>query len=176
MEYASKKVFWLLLTGVFMLLPDPSFSEFYKYRDQNGAIRFTDDLSQIPVEHRPKVQNYSEIEDFSPPARQRRSNVNAAKKKLENGKSASRETPEQWAARLRERKGSLEEEYEKIIQTQKDLKSRRTTLNTPASYREYHQKKARLQDRAAFYEKERKRFEEEVETYNEVLGSRRPLE
>ncbi len=175
MKHSLVKVIWLLVVGLLLLMPNPSFSEFYKYRDQSGAIRFTDDLTKIPVDQRPKVQNYSEPEDFLPPA-QRRQNTKTEGKRSGSSEESLRESPEQWAARLKERKGVLEEEYEKIVQAQEALSSERSTLNTPASYLDYNKKRARLQDRAKVYEKERKRFEEEVKTYNEWIGSRQPIE
>lgn len=176
MNHSLKKVIWLLPLALLLLMPNPSFPEFYKYRDKSGATRFTDDLTKVPVDQRPEVQNYSEPEDFLPPVQKRRQNTKTEGKSAGNPEESLRESPEQWATRLKERKGVLEEEYEKIVQAQKALTSERSTLNTPASYLDYNKKRARLQDRAKVYEKERKSFEEEVKTYNEWIGSRQPIE
>lgn len=170
-----KKLTWVLLPGFLLLLPYPSFAEFYKYRDETGAIRFTDDLTQVPPDQRPKVQNYAEPKDFATPDEKPRQNRRRTEEPSEPATSV-RENPEEWAARLKERKSALEQEYNEIIRVKQTLKARRATLGTPASYQEYNKEQARLRDRAEAYERERKRFEEEVEAYNQSLEFPQPVQ
>ena len=39
-----------------MLVPGLCLAEFYKYRDANGAIRFTDNLGDVPKDQRENIQ------------------------------------------------------------------------------------------------------------------------
>lgn len=48
----------LLLAGVVVWLATPVFGEYYQYTDQNGVLRFTDDLSGVPPDQRPGVKTY----------------------------------------------------------------------------------------------------------------------
>ena len=44
-----------------------SSAEFYKYRDASGVLRYTDDISQIPEDQRPKIDTYTETDDYLTP-------------------------------------------------------------------------------------------------------------
>ena len=59
----------LLLGALAMILclPASSSAEFYKYRDANGNLRFTDNLAEVPPDQRPEVDRYKQVEDFRPP-------------------------------------------------------------------------------------------------------------
>ena len=50
-----------------LLLANPVLGEFYKYRDRNGVLRFTDNLADVPVDQRPDAQSYKEPDDYLTP-------------------------------------------------------------------------------------------------------------
>ncbi|MFW6241195.1 MAG: DUF4124 domain-containing protein, partial [Thermodesulfobacteriota bacterium] len=54
----------LPLTAVLLLAVTvgPANAQFYKYKDADGNIRFTDDLSQVPPEQRESAPGYREAE------------------------------------------------------------------------------------------------------------------
>ena len=54
----------VLLWG--LLLPGPLGAEFYRYRDAGGAIRYTDNIAEVPAGQRPDVQRYDTT--VTPPA------------------------------------------------------------------------------------------------------------
>ncbi len=62
MRYAS-----VVMALALMLVPLISSAEFYKYRDESGVLRYTDDMNEIPKDQRPNMDAYSEPADFSPP-------------------------------------------------------------------------------------------------------------
>jgi len=48
----------ILLTGVFVLLATSAFGEYYQYTDENGSVRFTDDLYQVPEAQRSSLKTF----------------------------------------------------------------------------------------------------------------------
>ena len=46
----------LLLLVALSLIPMPVFAEFYKYKDANGVLRFTDNLLEVPKDQREMIQ------------------------------------------------------------------------------------------------------------------------
>ncbi len=48
---------------IFFSSPADVFSEFYKYRDKNGNVRFVDELHHVPMEYRDQLNVYEEQED-----------------------------------------------------------------------------------------------------------------
>lgn len=43
-----------------MLAVPPASAEFYRYVDENGNIRFTDDITMVPREQREKLREYQD--------------------------------------------------------------------------------------------------------------------
>jgi len=50
---------WLILLCLIFLCY-PVSAEFFRYKDENGNIRYTDDYSQVPVGQRSKISSYEE--------------------------------------------------------------------------------------------------------------------
>ena len=49
----------VLLAVVFMLVASGATGEYYKYTDENGNARFTDDMTQIPEDQRESVESFA---------------------------------------------------------------------------------------------------------------------
>ncbi len=58
------RLLYALLFLICMLLPSSVLAEYYQYRDQNGVLRFTDNLADIPEDQRQQIESYTESEDF----------------------------------------------------------------------------------------------------------------
>ena len=43
-----------------MVFAGPAFAEFYKYLNQQGQVRFTDDINQVPQDQRAAARSYPE--------------------------------------------------------------------------------------------------------------------
>jgi chromosome segregation ATPase len=52
--------------GLLLTVSTTSFADFYKYKDSNGVLRFTDNLSEVPESQRPKADIYKEYKSKQP--------------------------------------------------------------------------------------------------------------
>ncbi len=58
------RLLYTLLFLICMLLPSSVLAEYYQYRDQNGVLRFTDNLADVPEDQREQIERYTESEAF----------------------------------------------------------------------------------------------------------------
>ncbi len=58
------RLLYALLFLICMLLPSSVLAEYYQYRDQNGVLRFTDNLADVPEDQRKQIESYTESEEF----------------------------------------------------------------------------------------------------------------
>jgi hypothetical protein len=58
------RLLYALLFLICMLLPSSVLAEYYQYRDQNGVLRFTDNLADVPEDQRQQIKSYTESEVF----------------------------------------------------------------------------------------------------------------
>ena len=117
----------------FILFSVNASAEFYKYTDEDGNVRFTDDINQVPEEQRPKIRSYVESQSEevpeqettqeSPEKSEQQANVpdssedEAAEGSLEELKSridAIKEEVEQAYAALLKEKEQLSEDKKKV--------------------------------------------------------------
>ena len=62
------KYFLWIFTILIISFSSPATAEFYKYIDNNGSIRFTDDYSTVPRNQRTNTERYDEYENRQEPA------------------------------------------------------------------------------------------------------------
>jgi hypothetical protein len=58
------RLLFALLFLICMWLPSSVLAEYYQYRDQNGVLRFTDNLADVPEDQRQQIERYSESGDL----------------------------------------------------------------------------------------------------------------
>ena len=58
------RLLYALLFLICMWLPSSALAEYYQYRDQNGVLRFTDNLADVPEDQRQQIESYTESEVF----------------------------------------------------------------------------------------------------------------
>jgi len=56
----NNKVLITAYIVLILFLSTICFAEFYKYKDSNGYLRFTDNLAEVPEDQRPKADKYKE--------------------------------------------------------------------------------------------------------------------
>jgi hypothetical protein len=161
----------IVLLMVLCLAVPAAFAEFYKYRDENGVLRFTDDLSMVPPDQRPKIDTYEEVKSSAPPpAAAAPAEAPAAAADEDRPKKALDATDVSGVAaehkRLDQRRKQLEKERQNLGRQKQALQQERARIETEEDARAYDAKVQQLNERIAGYEKRRAEFTEQAEALN----------
>ena len=158
----------VLLAGMVVFWVTPAFCEYYQYTDQNGVLRFTDDLASVPPDQRPDVKTHQSIE--SQPSK--KTTGGAVKKKA----SRSKASPEKgnWQGRNSQKKQELDQMQAELKATFAALQAERSALEAKApakgaTFEEkvtYAEKVEALNAKIAGYEEQLDAFNEKVNAYN----------
>lgn len=164
-----RPLLWLFpLTAVLLLIlaVGPASAQFYKYKDADGNILFTDDLSQVPPDQRESVPGYRESTpdagtDAAPtpdPAESAPPTAGNPILELEGTRKS-----------LAERREALETRFADIQEEQDRLRAKPKLTSNPALVRQHNAEMAALRERIMAYEADRARYEADVQTYNARL-------
>ena len=157
----------LILTGTYAIAS----AEFYRYVDEKGKVHFTDDLGNVPLEKRPKADEYEEpYDELTQEKRveEKEDETETSEGILEETgetqlKEAEEKTLEQ---KLKETGSKLQEEYEALAKERGELDKMATGPLTQTSRKELIKKVRDYNVRSEDYEMRRKAFNKEVEAYN----------
>ncbi len=122
----------LILAG----LPSLVCAEFYKYRDGNGVLRFTDNLSEVPKDQRTEIKTYKEADDFLMPWQRedkaRRETVVSEEAQEAEGRkiNVSKTQIGSTLDDLRQIKAGLDEEFDALMQRKQALDAEKEALRT----------------------------------------------
>ena len=160
---------YLYILMIVMLIPTLSHAEFYKYRDASGALRFTDNLAEVPKDQRPKVQKYKEPDDYLTPE-QKAAKLKAARESTDTAspgqKTTSLEKTQATRMDLNKKKMALDQEYGELMKTKEALMAgENEAMKTQEGTRAHREKVTRLNLRIVDFEKRRKAFEKEVDAF-----------
>jgi hypothetical protein len=157
----------LPLTAILLLALSigPANAQFYKYKDADGTIRFTDDLSQVPPDQRESAPGYREAE---PETARTPQTPDPADPELPGTGNPIMEL-EADRRELSERREALEARFDEIQEEQERLKNKPRITQNPALVRQHNQEMAALRERIMAYEADRARYEAEVRAYNARL-------
>ena len=146
----------LILMTLISLVSIPVCAEFYKYRDANGVLRFTDNLMDVPEDQRENLKSYREV--VTP------------EEKPQISESA------QKAAALKNRNSRIEEmngEREVLAQTFDALETERKAILESApdpqdqeAYEAHRQRIEAYNEKIKTYEEKRKLFQEKIDAFN----------
>ncbi len=131
-----RQLFLYLMFGMVILIAMPAGAKFYTFKDQNGVIIFTDDLSQVPEDQRPGVKTFESATESHP-----------KDKKVEKTAPA----PDSKENRLEKQKKWLINEQNALNLESDELKSLKKTAATPEKLEEYNNKVQTLNKRIEKY-------------------------
>ena len=152
----------LLLVGIYQTAA----AEFYQYRDKDGNLRFTDDLSQVPAAQRPRSKRYDSFKGQTPPAPTAAKPTVASRNKrssrLKPGKPKSMEG-------LQQQQQQLNAEFAALMKTKAELEERGKTITADTAMEQYNQEVLALNERIQQYRQKQAQYNAAVAAYNESV-------
>jgi len=157
---------------VLILGTPPALAEFFKYVDENGVARYTDDLTQVPVNQRPGVHTYieshSDAGDMADKGQKATEKVDTPHTASKQGQEAQGDIDE-IRTQLKNKKQELDQEYKAILEEQKkvvaDKKNSKTYSDTMANNAEI----IKFNEKLKKFEEKQKAFNQEVKSFNARL-------
>ena len=120
----------VLLVGV--LLTTPVWGEYYQYTDENGVLRFTDNLASVPQNQRPDVKTFESVKSKSV---QKSTGVRTMDKRssaLPSSSSGAQPTDKNWAERSSRNAAELNRMQVTLNETFMALQNERAALAAKA--------------------------------------------
>ena len=151
----NRVIFMLLILLTFPALAS---AEIYKYRDQNGILRFTDNLTEVPIAQRENIDQYQEIKT--------RSDMTEQPSDDASGQATVQDT-QALEKELTDEKGVLDIEYSQLVEMRKSLEAT-PQPGTPEEIAVHEKKIQQYHDRLKIYEVRQKAFRAKVEEYNKA--------
>ena len=139
-----------------LLLPVLASAEIYKYRDQSGVFRFTDNLTEVPVAQRENIEQYREIKTTADTAEQTPANV-SEKEAVQDARAAEKE--------LTDEKEALDNEYSQLMEMRNGIEAA-PQPNTPEEIAAHKKKIQDYNIQLNIYEVKVKGFREKLEAYH----------
>jgi chromosome segregation ATPase len=169
----------IILIITFLLFSVSAYAEFYKYVDEDGNVRFTDDINQVPEAQRAKIRSY--IESESPePAEQEVARENEAKQTSEDQQTDfadllddESESLEDAKKRIDELKSEIDQEYEALMKEKEQLAKDKKQAKTRDQIVEFNKKVDSLNKRVAAYEKKGQDYQALADAYNKRIMQQR---
>ena len=144
------------------------FAEFYQYTDQDGVLRFTDDLAQVPEDQRSKAKKYLEPDNSMTPEQpvQKALDANQETAAEENRESLESQYRAEFD-RLDKKKAGLDQRYNALTKEKNDLLKVKAEISSKNELNAYNEKISSLNKRITAFESEREVFSKEVDAFNE---------
>jgi hypothetical protein len=158
---------------IIVLLSAPASAQFYKYIDEDGNIRFTDDINQVPKQQRTTVKSYEEAvsdTDVENEAVQSDSEVstNAQQETAAAEADVDIDLGDLDAAynQLKALRQEIDEEYNELMAEKETLAKEKGEAKTREQVLEYNAKVEQFNERARAHQQKSKKYEAQVDAYN----------
>ncbi|MGD9310059.1 MAG: hypothetical protein PVG51_13015 [Desulfosarcina sp.] len=169
-----QKTIWAAFLVGIVTLASPAFADIYKYIDENGQKRWTDDLSQVPKEQRPAILRKA-TEDakaipgdtqFEPAATDPAGPVSESRAALP---ATAHSVPAGDLSRdaLLAEKADLDSQYNLLMQERKKLEYRLRQELGAAAREQLNQQVAEFNVKTEQFESRLNRFYNKVDQYNQ---------
>lgn len=164
-----QKMIWLIVP-VMISLCIPVSAEFYKYTDQNGNIRFSDDLSSVPENQRPNVKRYEE--SVSTPSTLAPEKDKPGDQRPDEKKTTAGTDFEAQGSQLQEKKGELDRAYQTLMKEKAKLETEAKTSKTTKEAIQFNEKVSKLNKDISEYDQKRNALNAEIETFNAKMAEK----
>jgi len=152
--------YWIIVLGLsLLLLPENSLAEYYKYRDNDGVLRFTDNILEVPKDQRDQIMRYEEIKSTPTPETLKDAGKEATADTIERGVTLSEES-------FRNEKTGLDEEFKNLEDEKTRLTEASKKPRSPTENAAFTKRVKAYNERVKSYEEKRIAFKERVDAYN----------
>ena len=162
---------------IIVLLSAPASAQFYKYVDEDGNIRFTDDINQVPAQQRATVKSYEEAvsdTDVEKEADQSDSeaSTNAQQKTAAAGAAVDIDLKDLDAAydQLKALRQEIDKDYKDLLVEKETLAKDKAEAKTREQVLEYNEKVKQFNERAKVHQQKSKKYEAQVDAYNATVS------
>jgi hypothetical protein len=155
MKAASFMLIGTVFSFCLALTPHLCQAEFYKYYDPNGVLRFTDDLSEVPVKQRMQVKTYVgyQPEEAKPEASpEKAQDVEASSGKQELALNPAQEEE------LKLKKTELDKAFQALDKEKKILEDGQKGKKRAASKKQYEKQIKAFNSKVRAYEEKRRAY------------------
>jgi chromosome segregation ATPase len=173
----------VLIIGLLLIGSRPATAEYYKYRDAQGNIRFTDNLTDVPESQRPSAKTFEEIsgntseEDpdaSAPDNNSAQANSSEEQDGIEDAEKPAPDVDEATIDALNARKEKLDREQAELMESKRNLEEERAGLESLAgrdvkARQAYEEKVKALNHKIADYQKRLKQFQKDADAVKEAL-------
>jgi hypothetical protein len=178
-----KKFAWTVAI-TFLLLGGPASAQFYRYIDQNGNLRFTDDINKVPIEQRANIREYRES-GKRPTQPSSKSMTSPEKSPTEIAKPDSSQqnnalstgahgtgSDEELRARIEKMIEQVEAEYQALTKEKDALANRRALIKNWEELDAFNQSVDAFNQHAENYEKMSNRLKNLIDEYNALISEK----
>ncbi|MFO7860642.1 MAG: DUF4124 domain-containing protein [Desulfosalsimonas sp.] len=164
--------FFIFLAAALLVAGTTGEARIYRYTDNNGVTRYTNDLSSVPESYRNTAEATREI-----PVRPARAEdgTKATKPGAEEKADESKtfQDMEERRLELEAKKQALDEKYQDLIRQQKKLKDAGKQLKGKKQVRAHREKVQALNEKIRAYQEEQNALKAEIEQYNKEMDDLR---
>jgi chromosome segregation ATPase len=159
-----KKAIWLVVPAI-LFIWGVSAAEYYRYTDQDGHVRYTDDLSTVPADQRPNIKSYEESESTEAPPHSDDAATPASKAEKSPAPRQNL-TVDAQAEQIRQLKSELNNEYKDLMNEKARLEEVRKRAKRKKEIDRVNREISELNDKIYQWEQKRNAFNAELDAYN----------
>lgn len=160
-------IFSILLALLFAAYSN---AEIYKYIDENGQKRWTDDLSQVPVEQRDSAERMETEATVETPSDRTPDDADPPEP-AEKMEEATSDTDESNRETLENEKAALDTMYQELLQERQQIEKAKAEAKGAKAKEPLRKRITAYNEKAEKYEKRLKAFNDNVTKYNQRIQS-----
>ena len=161
----------------FLLFSGSASAEFYKYTDEDGNVRFTDDINLVPEEQRSKIRSYVESESEEAPEQEVSKENQEQSEQQSNFPDLSEGEPEEGSldelkSRIDAIEQEIDQEYTDLLKEKERLTEDRQKTKTKEQVAEYNKRIESYNKRGEDFLKKQKERDALVDDFNARVTKR----
>ncbi|MDM8516882.1 DUF4124 domain-containing protein [Desulfobacterales bacterium HSG16] len=164
---------------ILFLLPLCSIAEFYRYKDENGVLRFTDNIMDVPENQRAEQRKYSEADDLLTPEQKAKKRLQDNEKQdlSEKEKDSENSNGKKDKSAVPDKSGKLDElnkitqqlaqERNDLVKEREALEKLREQANTKSKKDKYNESAKRYNEKSNDYAKRTEEHTKNIKAFQD---------